>query len=108
MPKHYIIDADRKVKEVDNLLDWARWMESNSLTRIIQQDALGDYFLSTVFLGIDYSFGGDVPVLFETMLFCKGKDCGRHFERYETIEQALEGHERHFTELNEEQKNEGK
>ena len=48
--------------------------------------------VSTVFLGIDHSFGFGGPSLwFETMVFPHEND---YTERYETWEQAEEGHAR--------------
>lgn len=59
--------------------------------------------LSTVFLGIDHSFGGGEPVLFETMIFevkngtvgnaTGNKDEGEFQVRYCTEEEALWGHD---------------
>lgn len=52
--------------------EWARWMETAD--RVVFQTEVGPYFVSTVFLGMDHSFGllyGKVtePLLFETMIF---------------------------------------
>jgi hypothetical protein len=51
--------------------------------------------VSTVFLGLDHSHGGDKPVLFESMYFpnadgMQEDDC----ERYHTWKEAEEGHRR--------------
>ena len=48
--------------------------------------------VSTVFLGLDHSFGDGPPLLFETMIFGGAQD-GRN-ERYEDRATALAGHER--------------
>jgi len=68
---HYILNDDGTVKTVE-LMEWAEWMEKNREKRMIARDEVGDYFVSTVFLGLDYnhSDSGD-PVLFETMTFEK-------------------------------------
>lgn len=76
------------------LFEWAAWFASTD--RIVQQDTRADgLFISTVFLGIDHSFGEGPPLLFETMVF-QGKD-GREIDcqRYSTWDDALAGHQ-HF------------
>lgn len=45
------------------LSDWG------SYNRIIKQEHYKGYFVSTVFLPLDHSFGGDVPIHFETFIF---------------------------------------
>jgi hypothetical protein len=46
--------------------------------------------ISTVFLGLDHSFGEGEPVLFETMTFGLGDDDIQ--QRYTTREEAIAGH----------------
>lgn len=53
----------------------------------------GRYYVSTVWLGLDHSFGTGPPLIFETMVFGLGSgfaelDC----RRYSTLEQARAGH----------------
>lgn len=48
--------------------------------------------VSTVFLGLDHSFGAGPPVLWETMIF--GGDHDEYQERYTSYEDAVEGHAR--------------
>lgn len=49
------------------------------------------YRVSTVLLGIDYSFGTQTPPpIFETMVF--GPGTAEIFERYTTLQQARRGH----------------
>jgi len=52
------------------------------------------YWISTVLLGMDYSFGyGPRPILFETMVFESGPNGIREIMgRYSTIQQARKGH----------------
>jgi len=48
--------------------------------------------ISTVFLGLDHSMGGgDVPILFETMIF--GGQHDEYMERYTTWDEAEKGHQ---------------
>ena len=50
--------------------------------------------VSTVFLGLDHSFGTGPPILFETMIFCNNTDDDLHNwqHRYNTKAQAILGH----------------
>ena len=48
--------------------------------------------VSTVFLGIDHSFGEGPPILWETMIFDGPHD--QFQERYTSKEEAIAGHER--------------
>jgi hypothetical protein len=72
-------------------MKWGRWMEDGN--RQVALDSVGGgAYVSTVFLGLDHSFGDGPPLLYETMIFG-----GRHDgyqERYATREEALEGHRR--------------
>lgn len=59
--------------------------------RVIAKDIFGESTVSTVFLTWDHSFNNsDKPVLFETMVF--GGEYNDYQERYETYEEAIEGH----------------
>lgn len=96
----YILDKKGNIKEVDDLLTWGKWFETGDRiirkTQIIKGIKIGKKALgipvkiSTVFLRIDHSFGGPVPILFETMIF-GGKEDG-YQERYATKKEALIGH----------------
>ena len=72
MNDHYILDENNKPVLVD-LMTWAEWYEKAE-KKIVKHDKIGDLFVSTVFLGLDYRFGIEgEPVLFETMVFDHGK-----------------------------------
>ena len=86
---HWILDdAGRPVEEPD-VLKWAAWIEETS-NREIAQHKIGDVLLSTVFLGLDHSFGRGPPLLYETMIF--GGEHDQEQWRYSTHEEAIEGH----------------
>lgn len=72
-----------------SLRQWCYLVESRE--RIIAQDHVGDYFLSTVWIGLDHSWGEGPPIIFETMLF-KGAEGDMECWRYESWEQAVAGH----------------
>lgn len=73
--------------------EWGKWMATSD--RTVARDTIEGMLVSTVFLGMDHSFTeGATPVLFETMVFgnndwLEETDLTR---RYETWEQAEEGH----------------
>lgn len=76
--------------------DWVRlrhWdaLENERKYTIIEQTTIGDYLISTVWLGLDHSFGYGPPLIFETMVF-KGGESDLDCERYSTEEEALAGH----------------
>lgn len=84
---------------VEDLLEWARWIEENNDERIVRQEDIGPYWVSTVFLGLDHDFSEQgPPLLFETMVFTT-EDGHRtsvrdgYFNRTSTWELALEQHE---------------
>jgi hypothetical protein len=88
-PGRYILDDDGEPVLCPNIIEWAAWMETAD--RIILRDTIGDSDISTVFLGLDHSFGHHgPPILFETMIF--GGPCNDECWRYTTKLEALEGH----------------
>ncbi len=62
---------------------WARSMKGN---RRVAHDEVGAVRISTVFLGLDHSFAGGPPMLFETMIFGGAHD--QYQRRCSTWEQA--------------------
>ena len=85
MGDKYILDGKLAVECAD-LMKWAAWFEENNLKRHVADEHISDVRVSTVFLGIDHSFGGGVPLLFETMVF--GGALDEDQERCTTWEQA--------------------
>jgi len=65
--KFYILDGD-KTPRLATSIEWAEWMMINAARRV-REDTVGDVYVSTVFVGIDHSFGRGEPLLFETMIF---------------------------------------
>jgi len=61
--------------------------------KVVKQEHVGKYWVSTVFLGLDHRDGGDgPPILFETMVFTDGDADEDTMVRYTTREEALIGH----------------
>lgn len=69
-PRYWILE-NGEPKPVPSVMSWARWLESlkDEDRRVAYTSISADIQVSTVFLGIDHSFGGPVPLLFETMVF---------------------------------------
>lgn len=87
MNQHYILDG-KETKSAD-LLEWAAWFETAD--RHVAKTSVNDEVnVSTVFLGLDHSFGEGPPLLFETMIF--GGEHDQYQKRFATCEQAEEGH----------------
>lgn len=85
----YVLNEDGTTKLEPDLIKWAEWFET--FDRRIAYDLVSDVEISTVFLGLDHSFGeGPEPILFETMTF-GGPEA--YQERYRTKEEAIRGHE---------------
>lgn len=55
--------------------------------------------VSTVWLGINHSFHGDPPIIFETMIF--GGDYDQECMRYHTEDEAVQGHSQVMDDLRE-------
>lgn len=91
MTQLYVLDADHKPVPVEDVREWAKWYELLGV-RLVEQTTFEGILVSTVFLGIDHSFGVGPPVLFETMVFG-----GKHADyqaRCRTWDEAVEQHKR--------------
>ncbi len=91
----YILDADGMPVPAPNPRDWAMWIRQaqrgDPPAVRIAFDKIGDANVSTVFLGMDHSFGlGLEPILWETMVF--GGQHDGEFWRYSSRGEALAGH----------------
>jgi len=95
---HYTLDAHGNPVPCNDILEWGRWMERSSRdrTRIIasdldESDPAKTIHVSTVFLGLDHSFGSGPPVLWETLVF--GGLLDGEQRRYTSRAAALAGHQ---------------
>lgn len=86
--KYYILKGKDPVP--CDLMDGAVWLEGAKESRIVKQEMVGDSKISTVFLGLDHSFGEGPPLLFETLIF--GGPLDGWMWRCSTREQAEEQH----------------
>lgn len=87
--RHCILVNDKPVREND-LIKAMTWL-TDERRRVALTDIADGIRVSTVFLGLDHSFGGGPPVLWETMIF--GGNLDGHQERYTHIDHARNGHE---------------
>lgn len=87
MNGQYILEGKTPVP-CDDVLEWGKQFKSPD--RIVAKDTFGEIKVSTVFLGLDHSFGDGPPLLFETMIF--GGKHGGYQERYSTWDEAEAGH----------------
>ena len=94
LPGRYILNADGQPVPCRSLMEWGRWMSNKGANGgILEQTAVGEHWISTVFLGLDHSFGSEgPPVLWETMVFDKDRRNGGDERRYTSREAALQGH----------------
>ncbi len=88
MSGHYTIDKEGNVSLEPNLEKWAKSFQAN--TRRIAGTRVFGIYISTIFLGLDHSFGSGPPILFETMIFGGIND--QYQKRYVTLEEAKKGH----------------
>lgn len=89
---------DRQGKPME-LMDLARKCEDNEY-RIVKQEKLDRWFISTVWMGLNMQMFKENPIhIFETMIFLENEDrkCDDRLnfyqERYSTETEALHGHE---------------
>lgn len=87
----YVLGPDGHPVPCADLLEWGRWFESAD--RVVRQDEVNGFLVSTVFLGLDHSFSGGPPVLWETMVLgADGHPLDELQLRYTSREEAESGH----------------
>ena len=95
---YYTLDGHRPVPCHD-LMTWGEWYTNHTDARIVAKTSVGVLEVSTVFLGLDHNFSGQLdpdadrtPILFETMIFGIDEDDG-YQERCATWEEAEQQHQ---------------
>jgi len=71
-----------------DLMTWAQWFENSD--RTVAKTQIGESEVSTVFIGLDHSFGEGPLQLFETIVF--DGPLADEMVRYSTWEEAEKGH----------------
>ena len=91
-PLYYLLNSDHTIRSTEDVMLWARDMQT---TRRVAEDILGEYRVSTIFMGLDHRFGeSGPPLLFETMVFSGNSHDDETQERCSTYVEALEQHAR--------------
>lgn len=68
MMENYILEGHKAVQ-----VDLETWIAlAGTYDKRVAKTTIGNYSVSTVFLGLDHRFGGGPPLLFETMVLGKG------------------------------------
>lgn len=89
---HYILDKQGN-PILATLGEWGVWFENFDRRRIAKTEIEKDgenITVSTVFLGIDHSFGGTVPLVFESLI--QGGELDDLMVRYHFYGEALQNH----------------
>ncbi len=84
---------DRQGNPMD-MMQWARLVGQDGYAVVEKTLVRGRWEVSTVWIGLDHSFGHGPPLIFETMVFDQnpgGRD-EHDMRRYSTEEQARAGH----------------
>ena len=97
MSRWYKLDENNKPILAESFNEYIDWERNNS--RTVAREDIGDATVSTVFLGLDHSFNGVTPVLWETMIF--GGKHDQYQERYKSHYDAIIGHQRAINLVNE-------
>jgi hypothetical protein len=71
---------------------WSALFEDAEGRRIGYDELPNGYTVSTVWLGLDHSFGDGPPLIYETMVFKTGSHSDEDMLRYPTRGEAAEGH----------------
>lgn len=64
---NFILDANGEPIPEPDIMKWANWFEKGR--KKVARTNIGRGYVSTVFLGLDHSFTGGDPILWETMIF---------------------------------------
>ena len=86
--RYYNLDGSQ-IQSIEELAECQK-------NKVIKQEEIANgEFISTVWIGLDMSYNSDKKLIFETMAF-KSKDDFTDLDcyRYETLDKAIEGHER--------------
>ena len=83
---------DRAGNRIDDVMTWAVGFEGED--KRVAETTVGEYWVSTVFIGLDFGIGEGPPLIFETMIFqAEGEGSAYSFQaRYSTEGEAEAGH----------------
>ena len=75
------------------LRTWMRYSRNQKYQRVAR-DTVGEYKVSTVWLGLNLNFSDGPILIFETMILSNDQDVHGRLWRYTTEAEATEGHKR--------------
>jgi hypothetical protein len=84
----YTLDANRNPVRCASIFEWGSFMQAEA-NRLVELTKFGGTHISTVFIGLDYSFKNGPPLVFETAILSEGVDV---VNRYATWNEAEAGH----------------
>ena len=87
---YYVLNG-KEVVAIDSITEWGKWFGTADRT-VAKTEVKHGVEVSTVFLGLDHSFHGKIPLVFETMVF--GGENDGEMERYSTWDEAEAGHKK--------------
>lgn len=90
MSDKFILDESGNPVPAKSLAEWGEWFETAGEKRVVDRTETLNGRVSTVFLGLDHSYGEGPPLLYETMVF--DGPIHEETERYSTRQQAEAGH----------------
>ncbi len=77
-----------------NPKEWSKKFADREYSQVATTTLTDGKWISTVWLGLDYAFGGATPLFFETMVFSNYENLDElDTERYSTLEDATTGHQ---------------
>lgn len=88
----YYLNKDKTYRRAE-LMEWAEQFER--MSRHVACEVVLGKKVSTIWLGLDHSFCGGEPLVFETMVFSeydRGTDI--YMDRYSTWDKAIAGHQK--------------
>lgn len=93
MSRHYKLAEDGRTPVKVTFMEFLDWQVANQDLLQVRHSQIGNYDVSTVFLGLNHNWRREgPPVLWETMVF-GGRLDARMQSRYTSYEDALKGHE---------------
>ena len=103
----YILNDFGENVPCPDLHKWAKWMETGNRESCHLVDHVGPLIISTVFLGLDHSFGNGPPILWELMVFSEDSREWEehHTQRFTHMKDAHEFHRGYVEGLREKFKN---
>jgi len=89
MASQYILEPLIRTPRRVQLAEWTTWMFTAE--RCVASFEIDDILILTMFFGVDHRKTSDIPILFETTIYCEN-DLGS-IKKYSTWKEAATGHQ---------------